>query len=155
MSLGNGSDGVETGNGNDTVTLGNGSQSEIIVGNGNDTVTIGTGSSNQVELGSGTDTVTIQSPGSHDAIDGGNGNETIYPWLGHLQHLQRSGAPHQRCHLPAPPSSCHGTAAATTTTPSPTARWCRHDVLRAPPPSPAATAGSDSGDNVACLPRLG
>ena len=133
VSLGNGSDGVETGDGNDTVTVGNGSQSEIIVGNGNDTVTVGTGSYNQVNLGSGTDTVTIQSPGSHDTIDGGNGNETIY--LGSGTYNTYSGQAHHTnvCHLP------HRLATTarrrpTTTTPSPTARWSRHEAP-VPPPS--------------------
>jgi hypothetical protein len=109
VSLGNGSDGVNIGDGNDTVTVGNGSDSGITVGNGSDRVTIGTGSSNDVELGSGTDTVTIQ--GSHDDIDGGAGNETIY--LGSGTYNTYSGQAHHTnvCHLPTPPSSYHGTAA--------------------------------------------
>ena len=111
VSLGNGSDGIETGDGNDTVTVGNGSQSEVIVGNGNDTVTVGTGSCNEVSLGSGADTVTIESSGSHDQIDAGNGNETIY--LGSGTYYSYSGQAHHTnvCHLPAPPSSYHGTTA--------------------------------------------
>ncbi len=110
VSLGNGSDGVKIGDGNDTVTVGNGSDSGITVGNGSDTVAIGTGSYNDVNLGSGTDTVTIQ--GSHDDIDGGAGNETIY--LGSGTYNSYSGQAHHTnvCHLPAPPSSYHGSAAA-------------------------------------------
>ena len=139
VSLGNGSEGVETGDGNDTVTVGNGSQSEIIVGNGNDTVTVGTGSYNEVSLGSGTDTVTIQSPGSHDTIDGGNGNETIY--LGSGTYNTYSGQAHHTntCHLPKPPSSLPRDGwRPTTTTPSPTARWCRHETH----PEPEQTSTS-------------
>ena len=66
----------------------------MIVGNGGDTITVGSGWYNDVSLGNGTDNVTIQ--GSHDDINGGAGNETIYLGLGHIQLLQRAGAPHQR-----------------------------------------------------------
>jgi Ca2+-binding RTX toxin-like protein len=110
VSLGNGSDGVETGDGNDTVTVGNGSQNGVVVGNGNDDITIGTGSANQVQLGSGIDTVTVK--GSHDEIDGGNGDETVF--LGSGTYNTYDGQAHNTnaCHLPKPPSSWHGTVAA-------------------------------------------
>ena len=128
-SLGNGSDGIDAGNGSDavtlgsgpddtiilgngsdTVTVGSGSDGQVTLGNGNDTISLGTGSYNQVSLGSGTDAVTVK--GSNDTIDGGNGNETIY--LGSGTYNSYSGQPHRTnvCHLPAPPSSYHGTTAA-------------------------------------------
>ena len=110
VSLGNGSDGVWVGNGTDAVLMGNGSNDSVVIGNGSDTVTLGNGSGGQVNLGSGTDMVTIS--GSHDSINGGNGNETIY--LGSGTYNDYSGQAHRTnvCHLPAPPSSYHGTAAA-------------------------------------------
>jgi Ca2+-binding RTX toxin-like protein len=111
VTEGNGSDKITLGNGDDTVTVGNGSNSDIIVGNGNDDVTVGNGSYNDITLESGTDVVTIQS-GGHDTVAGGNGNERIY--LGAGSYNTYSGSAHVTnvCHLPAPPSSWHGTAAA-------------------------------------------
>ena len=108
VSLGNGSDGLWAGNGSDTVTLGSGSHDQVFIGNGTDSITVGTGSYNDVNVGSGNDTVTIQ--GSHDDIDGGSGNETVY--LGSGTYNSYSGQSHHSnvCHLPAPPSSYHGSA---------------------------------------------
>ena len=112
VSLGNGSDWVQLGNGNDAVTLGNGWDSAVIVGNGNDSVSIGNGSYNEVYLGNGADTVTVQSQGSGDIINGGSGNETIYLGSG-INNTYNGQAHHTNvCHLPAPPSSYHGSAAA-------------------------------------------
>jgi len=111
VSLGNGSDVVEAGNGNDTITLGNGRGSRVFVGDGTDTVTVGSGPDNHVAFGRGSDSVTIQN-GSSDDIDGGNGNETVF--LGAGTGNSYSGQPHfaNTCHLPKPPASWHGTAAA-------------------------------------------
>ena len=111
VTLGSGSDDtVHLGSGADTVALGNGSGSEVIVGNGKDTIAVGRGSSNGVNLGSGADTVAID--GSHDAIDGGAGNDTVY--LGSGTYNSYNGQPHHTnvCHLPAPPPNYHGTTAA-------------------------------------------
>ena len=71
---------------------------------------LGSGSSNGVNLGSGADTVAID--GSHDAIDGGAGNDTVY--LGSGTYNSYNGQPHHTnvCHLPAPPPNYHGTTAA-------------------------------------------
>ena len=110
VTLGGGSDDtVRLGNGTDTVAVGNGSGGEVIVGNGGDTITVGSGWYNDVDLGNGTDNVTIQ--GSHDDINGGAGNETIH--LGPGTYNLYSGQLHHTnvCHLPAPPSSYHGTTA--------------------------------------------
>ena len=111
VSAGNGNNLVVVGNGNDKVSLGNGSDT-VHAGDGNDTVTIGSGSFNQVQLGGGTDSVTVQGSGSHDDIQGGNGNETVS--LGAGSSNTFIGQPHRTniCHLPKPPSSWHGTAAA-------------------------------------------
>jgi Ca2+-binding RTX toxin-like protein len=111
ITAGNGSNGIAAGDGNDAVTLGNGSNDSIIVGNGTDTVSVGSGSSNKVTLGSGNDTVTIATPGSHDTISGGKGNETIFLGDGTFNTFS-GGKGHNVCHLPAPPSSWHGTVAA-------------------------------------------
>jgi Ca2+-binding RTX toxin-like protein len=110
VTEGNGSDQITVGNGDNTVTVGNGSNSGITVGNGTDDVTVGSGSDNRVTLGSGTDVVKIQG-GSYDTITSGNGNETIY--LGAGSYDTYDGGTHVTnvCHLPAPPSSWHGTAA--------------------------------------------
>jgi hypothetical protein len=79
------------------------------VGNGTDDLTFGNGSTNQVALGSGTDVVTLQ--GSQNTISGA-GNDTVY--LGGGTGNTFTGATHHTsvCHLPAPPSSWHGTPAA-------------------------------------------
>jgi Bacterial Ig-like domain (group 3)/RTX calcium-binding nonapeptide repeat (4 copies) len=106
---GNGSDLVVVGNGNDKVSVGNGSD-EVEAGNGADTVTLGNGSFNMVELGNGTDTVSVESAGSHDVIDGGAGNDTFSLGAGTYNTVD-GGRGHNTCHLPAPPSSYHGTAA--------------------------------------------
>jgi hypothetical protein len=110
ITVGNGTNTIGAGNGADSVTLGNGSHNGVTLGYGNDTVTLGSGSYNGVALGSGTDVVTIQG-GSYDQINGGAGNETIY--LGAGTYNTYDGAAHHTnlCHLPAPPSSSHGTAA--------------------------------------------
>ena len=83
----------------------------ITLGDGSDSVTVGSGSYNGVTLGSGTDVVTIEN-GNYDEINGGSGNETIY--LGAGSYNTYNGAAHRTnvCHLPAPPSSWHGTVAA-------------------------------------------
>jgi Ca2+-binding RTX toxin-like protein len=109
--VGNGTNTIGAGNGADSVTVGNGSHNGITLGNGTDSVTLGNGSHNGVALGSGTDVVTVQG-GSHDTVNGGNGNETIY--LGAGTYNNFDGATHHTnlCHLPAPPSSWHGTVAA-------------------------------------------
>jgi hypothetical protein len=109
--LGNGTNGISAGNGNDSVIIGNGSHNGVLVGNGIDSVTIGSGSYDSVDLGSGTSTVTLQGASNAD-INGGNGNETIY--LGAGTYNKYSGALHRTniCHLPTPPPSWHGTAAA-------------------------------------------
>ncbi len=111
VTEGNGSDQITVGNGTDTVTVGNGSNSDIALGNGTDTVTVGSGSYNVITLGSGSDVVTIQG-GSRDTITSGNGTETIN--LGSGSYNTYNGSAHAAnvCHLPAPPSSWHGTAAA-------------------------------------------
>ena len=111
VTLGSGSDdSVRLGNGADIVAVGNGSESELIVGNGSDTITVGSGWDNDVSLGNGTDIVTIQ--GSHDDINGGAGNETVYLRSG--TYNSYTGRAHHTdvCHLPAPPSSYHGSPAA-------------------------------------------
>ena len=56
--------------------------------------------------------MTIESPGSHDDIDGGSGNETIY--LGSGTYNSYSGQAHHTnvCHLPSRRPRYHGTAAA-------------------------------------------
>jgi hypothetical protein len=110
ITVGNGTNTIGAGNGADSVTVGNGSHNGVTLGYGNDTVTLGSGSYNGVALGSGTDVVTIQG-GSYDQINGGAGNETIY--LGAGTYNTYDGAAHHTnlCHLPAPPSSSHGTAA--------------------------------------------
>jgi hypothetical protein len=112
ITVGNGSNAIAAANGNNAVTVGNGSHNMVILGNGNDTVTVGSGSNNTIDLESGTDTVTIASPGSNDTINGGVGNETIY--FGSGTSNTYNGAAHSTnvCHLPAPPSSWHGTTAA-------------------------------------------
>jgi Ca2+-binding RTX toxin-like protein len=109
--VGNGTNTVGAGGGNDSVTVGNGNQNGITLGNGSDSVTLGSGSYNGVTLGSGSDVVAIEG-GSYDQINGGAGNETIY--LGAGTYNTYNGAAHHTnvCHLPAPPSSWHGTAAA-------------------------------------------
>jgi hypothetical protein len=83
----------------------------VFVGDGTDTVTVGSGPDNHVAFGRGSDSVTIQN-GSSDDIDGGNGNETVF--LGAGTGNSYSGQPHfaNTCHLPKPPASWHGTAAA-------------------------------------------
>ena len=111
VALGGGSgDVVNLGDGTDTIAVGNGSGDHAVVGDGNDTITVGTGSSNDVNLGRGTDAVSIR--GSHDDIVGGAGNETVY--LGSGMYNSYSGQAHHTnvCHLPAPPPSYHGSAAA-------------------------------------------
>jgi Ca2+-binding RTX toxin-like protein len=111
ITEGGGSDQITVGNGSDTVTVGNGSNSDITVGNGSDAVTVGSGSYNVISLGSGADVVTMQG-GSHDTIIDGDGDETID--LGSGGYNIYNGAAHVAnvCHLPAPPSSWHGTATA-------------------------------------------
>jgi hypothetical protein len=109
--VGNGTNTIGAGNGSDSVSVGNGSHNGVTLGNGTDSVTVGNGSHNSVTLGSGTDVVTIQG-GSYDQINAGAGNETIY--LGAGTYNNFDGATHHTnlCHLPAPPSSWHGTVAA-------------------------------------------
>jgi hypothetical protein len=109
--VGNGTNTIGAGGGSDSVTVGNGNQNGIILGNGTDSVTVGSGSYNGVTLGSGTDSVTVQG-GNYDQINGGAGNETIY--LGAGSYNTYNGAAHHTnvCHLPTPPASWHGTAAA-------------------------------------------
>jgi hypothetical protein len=111
ITVGNGTNTIGAGNGADSVTVGNGSHNGVTLGNGSDSVTVGSGSYNGVTLGSGTDSVTIQG-GSYDTVNGGAGNETIY--LGAGTYNTYNGAAHHTnvCHLPAPPSSWHGTVAA-------------------------------------------
>jgi hypothetical protein len=111
ITVGNGTNTIGAGNGADSVTVGNGSHNGITLGYGTDSVTLGSGSLNGVTLGSGTDSVTIQG-GSHDTVNGGAGSETIY--LGAGTYNTYNGATHHTnlCHLPAPPSSWHGTVAA-------------------------------------------
>jgi Ca2+-binding RTX toxin-like protein len=112
VTVGNGSqNGIALGNGNDNVTFGSGSHNGVILGNGTDSVAIGSGSHNGVALGSGTDSVTIQG-GSYDQIIGGNGNETIYLGAGAYNTYNGAAHPTNLCHLPAPPTSWHGTVAA-------------------------------------------
>jgi hypothetical protein len=108
--VGNGTNTIGAGNGSDSVTVGNGSHNGITLGSGSDSVTLGSGSYNGVTLGSGTDSVTIQG-GGYDQINAGAGNETIY--LGAATYNTYNGAAHHTnlCHLPAPPSSWHGTVA--------------------------------------------
>ena len=89
LSVGDGNNWITDGNGNDVVVAGNGSNA-IWAGNGNDTVTVGNGS-NVIVLGNGTDTVYLGA-GSSNAVYGGRGHDT--------------------CHLPKPPASWHGAAAA-------------------------------------------
>jgi len=93
------------------VSVGNGSHNGVTLGYGTDTVTVGSGSHNGVTLGSGRNVVTIQA-GGYDTVNAGNGNETIY--LGAGTYNNYNGAAHHTnvCHLPAPPSSWHGTVAA-------------------------------------------
>ena len=111
ITVGNGTNTIGAGNGSDSVTVGNGNHNGITLGYGNDSVTVGSGSDNGVTLGLGTDSVTIEG-GSYDTVNGGAGNETIY--LGAGTHNTYNGAAHHTniCHLPAPPSSWHGTVAA-------------------------------------------
>ncbi len=111
ITVGNGTNTIGAGNGSDSVTVGNGNHNGITLGYGNDSVTVGSGSDNGVTLGYGTDSVTIQG-GSYDTVNGGAGNETIY--LGAGSYNDYNGAAHHTniCHLPAPPSSWHGTVAA-------------------------------------------
>jgi hypothetical protein len=111
IAVGNGSNVIAAANGTDAVSIGNGSDNGVVLGNGTDTVTIGTGSDNTIDLGNGNDTVTVQSPGSGDTINGGSGNETIYLGSG-TNNTFNGGKGHNTCHLPAPPSSWHGTTAA-------------------------------------------
>jgi Ca2+-binding RTX toxin-like protein len=118
ISVGNGNDDVQVGDGtnqislgagNDEVTVGNGNGNHVSMGNGDDILILGSGSSNQISLGSGSDMVTIQ--GSQDSISG-TGNDTVY--LGGGSGNVFNGASHHTnvCHLPTPPSSWHGSAAA-------------------------------------------
>ncbi len=116
VSVGNESNWIAVGNGNDTVSVGNGPLNHVWMGNGNDTVTIETGAYNTVILGSGTDTVTLASPTPltpiHDTIYGGPGNETIYLGAGSYNAYHGVNGRTNTCHLPAPPASWHGVAAA-------------------------------------------
>jgi Ca2+-binding RTX toxin-like protein len=110
IDVGNGSDIVSAGDGNNSTTAGSGSRGQFTFGNGNNGVTLGNGSNNQVLLGSGTDLVALQG-GSHDSIQG-SGTNSVY--LGSGTYNSFSGSAHHSstCHLPTPPSSWHGTAAA-------------------------------------------
>jgi hypothetical protein len=109
--VGNGTNTIGAGNGSDSVSVGNGSHNGITLGSGSDSVTVGNGSYNSVTLGSGTDSVTIQG-GGYDTVKTGGGNETIY--LGAGTYNDFDGAAHHTnlCHMPAPPSSWHGSVAA-------------------------------------------
>ncbi len=123
VTTGNGSSSIIIGNGDNTILMGNGSGNSIDLGNGSNTVTLGSGSSNSVKLGNGDNVVTIQG-GSYDVVNSGYGlsegdnrgsphaRDIIY--LGAGAHNTFHGADHQDnvCHLPSPPVSWHGTAAA-------------------------------------------
>ena len=127
VTAGDGSNSIVLGNGENSIIVGNGSGSTVSVGNGPDSVTLGSGSNNTVSLGNGTDVVTIQG-GSHDVVSGGIGHsegdddgdnqgsqrarDTVY--LGAGTYNTFHGMDHQdnACHLPTPPSSWHGSAAA-------------------------------------------
>jgi hypothetical protein len=108
VQVGDGTNQITLGGGNDTVTVGDGNANHVVVGNGNDDLTFGKGSSNQVILGSGADVVSVA--GSQDTVSG-TGSDTVY--LGSGTGNTFVGAPHQSdvCHLPAPPSSWHGSPA--------------------------------------------
>lgn len=85
---GNGNNTVNTGNENDIVLISGSGNNTVVTGSGNDAVTItGTGS-NRVEVGAGNDTVTsgagndtiVVASGAldaADAIDGGDGDDTL------------------------------------------------------------------------------
>ncbi|HEY5121000.1 MAG TPA: hypothetical protein VII84_05450 [Acidimicrobiales bacterium] len=106
---GNGNNVVWFGNGDDTVNFGNG-DNHVTLGNGNDSVTIGSGTNNVVHLGNGSDSVTLGGASHSNVI--GMGNDTIYLGTGSFNNF--TGAAHHAsvCHLPAPPTSWHGTAVA-------------------------------------------
>lgn len=109
--VGDGDNVITDGNGNDVVLAGNGSNA-ITLGNGNDRATLGTGPSNVVTLGAGVDTVTVTGSGNHDTVNGGNGIETIYFGTGSYNTYRGGANRSNTCHVPATPSSWHGTPAA-------------------------------------------
>jgi Bacterial Ig-like domain (group 3) len=105
---GNGTTTMVLGDGNDWVTVGNGSQNHLTLGGGNDTVILGTGSHNVIDLGGGTDMASIG--GSDDQIRAGSGNEVIYLGSG-TDNTFVGGRGHNICHLPAAPTTTHGSTA--------------------------------------------
>lgn len=109
IDTGDGNNVILDGDGNDGVVAGNGDNA-VFLGNGDDKVVLGKGT-NWVQVGNGDDTVTVGN-GSHNRIDGGSGNETVFMGSGSFNTF--SGLPHHTnvCHLPKPPASWHGTAAA-------------------------------------------
>jgi Ca2+-binding RTX toxin-like protein len=96
--------------------VGNGSHNLLVVGSGSDTISVGTEAYNTITLGSGADTVTLASPTPltpiHDIIHGGAHAETIYLGAGSYNTYNGVSGKANTCHLPTPPSTWHGTAAA-------------------------------------------
>jgi hypothetical protein len=100
---------IVLGSGDNRVTAGVG-RNRIGAGDDDNTVTLA-GSGNRVRLGSGTNTVTITGGGSHNAISAGRGTNTIYLGGGRGNSFAGARGGHNICHVPAPPSSWHGSAA--------------------------------------------
>ena len=127
VTTGDGSNSIVVGNGEDSVIVGNGSNNKVTAGNGSDAITLGNGSNNSVSLGNGIDVVTVLG-GSHVVISAGSGNgvidddedghgsgnarDTVYLGSGTYNTFNGSANHANVCHLPTPPSSWHGTAAA-------------------------------------------
>ena len=109
--LGRGTSRVYAGSGSDIVSLGTGTGSVLRLGNGNDTVALGASSRTTVILGNGRNTVRITSRGSYNTIRSGTGITVV--WFGTGTHNVFIGAKKGNvCHVPKPPRTWHGTAAA-------------------------------------------
>jgi len=107
---GDGNNAISDGNGNDVVTVGDGSNT-VVVGNGKDTIDLGAGLHNLITLGAGVDTVVVAGSGSQDTVNGGSGEESIYFGAGTYNTYRGSVGRTNVCHLPAPPTSYHGSPA--------------------------------------------